>query len=239
MNVIIDPRYCGPPSSGNGGYTGGVLAQHLDGHPDGAVEVTLKAPPPLGVILRIDRAETGVHLLREDGQLIAQARPATLELAVPPAPDFDAATAVAQRYAGLHAHDYPTCFVCGPQRAQGDGLRIFSGSWRDGIVAAPWQPDAALVAPDDTIPLSILWAAIDCAGYWAAVGSQQMRPVMLLGRMTARFDGRVGVGERCVVIGWPLGVEGRKHHTGTALFGSDGRCVGYSRQTWIAREPAI
>jgi hypothetical protein len=28
---------------------------------------------------------------------------------------------------------------------------------------------------------------------------------------------RVAAGERCVVIGWPIGRDGRKHHVGTAL----------------------
>jgi hypothetical protein len=40
-------------------------------------------------------------------------------------------------------------------------------------------------------------------------------------------------GERCVVVGWPLGDEGRKAFAGTALFGEGGRLLGVARATWI------
>ena len=35
------------------------------------------------------------------------------------------------------------------------------------------------------------------------------------------------------LIGWRLGVEGRKLHAGSALFGADGTLRGKARQTWI------
>lgn len=229
MTVTIDPRYCGPPTSGNGGYSCGLLAQHLHG----AVQVTLKSPPPLGVPLQVLVEAAGARLMHGE-QVVAEAIAAELDQQLPEPPAFDEAAAAAQRYAGLHGHDYPTCFACGPARNAHDGLCIFTGTWRHGIVAAPWIPDATLADARELMPVPVLWAAIDCAGYWAAVGNAEPRPTMLLGRMTARFDGSVRVGERCVVIGWPLEIEGRKHHAGTALFGEDGRCVGQSRQTWIA-----
>jgi hypothetical protein len=230
VKVFIDPRYCGPPASGNGGYSCGLLAQHLAG----TVEVTLKAPPPLGVALQLEAAGD-VARLTHAGQLIAEARAIAADWPAPPAsPDVDGAAAAAARYAGFYQHDYPTCFTCGPGRAAHDGLRIFTGVWRDGIVAAPWVPDATLADASGRMPLPVLWAATDCPGYWAATVGLDPRPAMLLGRMTARFDGSVAADERCIVIGWGMGVDGRKHQAGTALFGADGRCVGQSRQTWIA-----
>lgn len=229
MSVVIDPRYCGPPGSGNGGYSCGLLARHLPG----TVEVTLKAPPPLNAPLKYERDGEQRARLWHGDRLIAEACPGELDGAVPVPPPFEAATQAAAHYAGFHGHDYPSCFTCGPARAEHDGLRVFSGHWHDGIVAAPWVPDATLADPEGRIPLPVLWAAIDCSGYWAAVGQAQPRAAMLLGRMTAAFDGTVSAGERCIVIGWPLGVDGRKHFTGTALLGADGRCVGHSRQTWI------
>lgn len=229
MNVVIDPRYCGPPNSGNGGYSCGLLAQSLRG----AVEVTLKAPPPLGVALTIE-VDDGAARVRHGEALIAEARAVGFEQNPPAPPRFDEAVAAASHYAGFHAHDFPTCFTCGPARAEHDGLRVFSGLWRDAVVAAPWIVDATLADAGGAVPPAVLWAAIDCPGYWACVAGREPRPTMLLGRMTARFDGSVAAGERCVVIGWPQGVDGRKHHAGTALFGADGRLVGQSRQTWIA-----
>jgi hypothetical protein len=56
---------------------------------------------------------------------------------------------------------------------------------------------------------------------------------MLLGRITARLAGRVRVGERCVVIGWPIGAEGRKRFAGTAVFGADGALRGIARAVWF------
>ncbi len=229
MSVLIDARYCGPPTSANGGYSCGLLAQHLPG----AVEVTLKSPPPLGVALSVESDGRAARLLHGP-QLIAEARSAALDAVPPSPPSFDAAVAAAAHYAGFSGHDYPTCFTCGPARAAHDGLRIFSGAWRNGIVAAPWVADATLADAQGRLPPPVLWAAMDCPGYWAVVGTAQPRPPMLLGRMTAQVVGGVEVGERCVVIGWPLGVDGRKYFAGTALFGADGRCVGRSRQVWIA-----
>jgi hypothetical protein len=39
--VIIDPRFRGPPDSGHGGYVCGVVAGLIDG----TAEVTLRRPP--------------------------------------------------------------------------------------------------------------------------------------------------------------------------------------------------
>lgn len=61
---------------------------------------------------------------------------------------------------------------------------------------------------------------------------QEERPVVL-GRMAARLLRPIPVGADCVAAGWPLGREGRKLFSGTALFGPDGVLYGFGRQTWI------
>jgi hypothetical protein len=81
----------------------------------------------------------------------------------------------------------------------------------------------------------ILWAALDCPGYFGAAPDDL--PTALLGRMTAHVEGTVRPGERCVVVGWRLGSDGRKLIAGTALFGEDGRLRGKARQIWITIEP--
>jgi hypothetical protein len=226
--IVIDPRFCGPPGTGNGGYSSGLLGARLAGA--GPVEVTLKLPPPLGKPLRLEQGE-GLTLL-DGGEVVAVARPAPLALDIPDAPTFVQAEALSAHYVGLHQHFFPTCFVCGPQRAPGDGLRIFAGREQpDRPVAAPWIPDASVAGPDGRVLPEVVWASLDCPGYFGAAPPEH--PPAMLGRMTGQVEATVRAGERCVVIGWRLGLEGRKIHAATALFGEDGRLCGRARQVWI------
>jgi hypothetical protein len=57
--------------------------------------------------------------------------------------------------------------------------------------------------------------------------------VLVLGRLAARIEALPRSGERCVVVAWPLGEEGRKAYAGTALYGAGGRVLGVARATWI------
>jgi hypothetical protein len=225
----IARRFCGPPSSGNGGYTAGLVAKALG---VAAVEVTLRRPPPLEQELSLLHTEGRVEL--KDGEhLLAEARPASVDFTPPSPLSFERATELAHHYVGHRQHHFPGCFVCGPARAVGDGLRIFPGHEEPAQpMAAPWIPDASLGDAAGNLPTEVLWAALDCIGYFAVAAPEY--PVALLGRMTAELSGNVSAGERCVVQGWPLGREGRKLHAGTALYDSSGKLVGRAKQTWIA-----
>jgi hypothetical protein len=225
--VIVPRRFRGPPSSGNGGYCCGLLAQRLAG----AVEVTLRAPPPLDRSLSI-ACDTSGCALRQDDQLIGQARPVALELELRAPPSIEHAERCSQRFTGFTSHVFPECFVCGTARAAGDGLRIFAGPSDDGrCVAAPWVPHESL-AERGVVPLPIVWAALDCPGYFAAASGLQA----LLGRMTAEVVRLPRAGEPLVVSGWALAREGRKIHAATTLHDARGALVGRARQTWIALE---
>ena len=98
-------------------------------------------------------------------------------------------------------------------------------------MAAPWVPDPNLTLEGDYVRPEVLWAALDCVGYFASGAPDY--PVALLGRMTAEVDPRIVAGERCIVLGWSIARDGRKLHAGTALFGADGSLRGRARQTWI------
>jgi hypothetical protein len=57
---------------------------------------------------------------------------------------------------------------------------------------------------------------------------------VLLGEITGRLLGPVRAGERCVVMGWVLGSQGRKHAAAAAILGEDGTPRALARATRIA-----
>jgi hypothetical protein len=229
--VIIARRFCGPPDSGNGGYSAGLLASALGGGAAGAVEVTLRRPPPLERELAV--TVSGEHAELRDGELlVAEARLTSLEVELPAPLGFERATELSKHYIGYQKHHFPGCFVCGPGRAVGDGLRIFPGHEQDAQpMAAPWVPDVSIADERGVVPAEQRWAALDCIGYFASGAPDY--PVALLGRMTAELSGEVRAGERYVVRGALLAREGRKLHAATALYDESGALSGRARQTWI------
>jgi hypothetical protein len=142
--------------------------------------------------------------------------------------------ALTDGYPGFRGRAFPGCFACGPARAPGDGLRIFSGSvpGRD-VVAAPWRADASLEDGGGAVRPEFLWAALDCPSGWATIVAGVEVPV-LLGELAARLLGTVRRDEPCVVVGWAVGGEGRKRLSGAALLGGDGTPRAVARATWIA-----
>lgn len=216
--VTIAHRHRGPVRSGNGGYTAGLLARSLDG----VVEVTLRRPAPLETPLRVVVDEGSARLFDGDG-LVAEARPTELGLD-PPAPPSEEQAVAAARATGWGSPSFAECFVCG-SRDDGSGLGIHPGPvpGREGLVAAPWAARE--------VSTEVVWAAIDCPGAWALLRPGEAEP--LLGRMTARVQRLPREGERCVVVGWPIGEEGRKLYAGTALYGDRSELLALARQTWI------
>jgi len=218
-HIVIDRRFRGPSESGNGGYTCGLVASFVDG----PAEVTLRLPPPLDTPLRVERDDGAVRVFDAD-RLVAEARPADVHVRPLDPPAFDVASRAALPEGDLDS-PFPQCFVCGPHREPGDGLRIFAGPLHDGAVTAPWVPSGRYTGPE------FVWSALDCPGAYACGFGE--RGVLVLGRLAARVDALPRAGERCVVVGWPLGDEGRKAYAGTALYGEGGRLLGVARATWI------
>ena len=226
--IVIGKRFRGPPQSGNGGYVCGVLA----GAAGLVLTVRLLRPPPLDQLLEIrEDPENSQILLMHGEEPVASGRPGTCKLDVPEPPSYADALAAARAYEGFRAHAYPGCFVCGPERARGDGMRIFASAiaGRD-LYAAAWLPDASLAGVDGKVLPEFMWAALDCPGFFAT-GLAARGP--LLGEFTARIDRRVHASAACVVIGWAIGHEGRKHYTGTAVFDDSGELCARAAATWI------
>jgi hypothetical protein len=240
-SIVINRRYCGPPNSGNGGYVCGRLARHIGG----GAEVTLRAPPPLDRQLDVVATDEGFFELRDGAAVLATGRPASVELARPERASFDEAHA-AELLTPIkpHEHPLPTCFVCGPARARGDGLRIFAGPLvrhspqGSPVLAATWIPDATLAAEDGCVASEFLWSALDCpTGYASSYdrenGGFDPTPI-LLGRMSARIEMRPRPGERCVITAWEAGRDGRKRVAEAAAYGEAGTLLAVARATWIA-----
>jgi hypothetical protein len=227
--LTIASRYKGPPASGNGGYVCGLIAVTVQAD----LRVRLLSPPPLDTPLELEPEGDGAWVLASAAGPVARAVAGRLELDVPGPPQYVQAVWASQHYPGFREHAFPECFVCGPHRRRGDGLRIFPGMLDTGIVAAPWLPADNLDGGDGKVAVEFLWAALDCPGYFAVSGG---RRVMVLGEMQAHVDRRVHVGEPCTVIGWKIGAEGRKHYAGTAIFDEDGELCARARATWIELE---
>jgi len=187
--------------------------------------VTLRLPPPLDRPLDVRWLEDRSRIeVRDSDALVAEAGPAELELELPDPVSFEEAQAAALPE-GDKDSEFPECFVCG--WARDDGLGIYPGAveGRD-VVAAPWTPRPEHVAPE------FVWAALDCPGAYAVQpGGGRGMPV--LGRLAARVEHLPHAGERCAVVAWPLGADGRKLYAGTALFGDRGRLLGAARATWV------
>ena len=224
--VRIERRFCGPPDSGNGGYACGRLARYLAG----SSLVRLEVPPPLDTEMSVTQSGTSVELV-QGATVVARARPAVMSLDIPAAPTLAEAEAAARSYRGLRSHPFPTCFVCGPERAAGDGLRIFAGPLRSGVVACPWVPDASLGDGKGRVLTEFVWSALDCPGAFSFEFPE--KTAVLLGEMAASVRGAVSVGERYVIVGWELARDERRHFTGTALFSESGECRACARATWF------
>lgn len=225
----IAERFCGPPRSGNGGYVCGRIAKHLHG----TAAVRLKSPPPLETELRLESTDTAASLFH-GAALIGEAKQSTFELNPPPAPSYADAVRASQGFLGFTSHPFPGCFVCGTGRKPADGLCLFPGPVNQGpLIASPWVPSASLADESGAIRSEFLWSALDCPGAFAVMPSLPDGTAVVLGELCASLLSQLTFGERCVVSGWPIGAEGRKHLAGSAVHGADGRLVAVARAVWI------
>jgi hypothetical protein len=249
--LTVAARFRGPSQSANGGYFAGLVAAHARD----VVRVRLLRPPPLEVPLHVVELGDGVLEVRDHAvpnsaagserateatasrDVIARATPAALDLVVPRPVPYMVAVAASRRFSGFKHHPFPSCFVCGTERARRDGLRLFPTAVGtdlgnvEGLVAGPWMPDETEAGRDaDKVAVPIMYAALDCPGGFAVMSPG--RP-MLLAEMTAHVDRCARIGEPCVAVGWPIGREGRKAWAGSAVFGEDGSICARASALWI------
>ena len=246
--LVVPSRFCGPPDSGNGGWTAGALATHLTREcPDNradewpTVEVSLRQPPPLDspMLLTEEDGVTSAVLRRcRDRQRPPGARPSCSTSTRcpttwrwPPRRRTPVTPSTRSRPASPAA----------PAATRATGCGSSPGSSAVSAVAATWRPDPSL-AEDfhtyvDTPPrasVAATWAALDCVGGWAGDLTDRL---MVLGRMTARIDTLPVIGEEHVVVGAKRGAEGRKTFTSATLYDADSRIVATAEHIWIAVDP--
>jgi hypothetical protein len=232
--LTIPSRFCGPPDSSNGGYVCGRIAAYLDGQ----VTVTLRRPPPLAAPMTVEQSGENSVRIHHGPTLIAEATSSPGS----PAMEIPGLVSMAEaRTAAGHARYYsdplfPACFVCGPDRQPGDGLRIFPGPVAGRpLWAAPWTPDPSVTDTSGRVRPEVVWAALDCPSGIAAAEAAGLAQdtAILLGRMTASLAVLPEAGDQYRVIAWPDVHDGRKLTAGSALLGPAGQVLAVARAVWL------
>lgn len=236
-SITIADRFNGPPDSGNGGYVCGRLAAFMADAGEGLwPQIALRRPVPLNTALDVIRLDDGRLELMAGEEVVARAQAVPLKLTIPGVPALKAAEGAVKNFRLYEDHPLPTCFVCGTHRAEGDGLRLFTGHV-DGaptlMVAAPWHPHPSVADEDGLVRPEIIWAALDCPGAFAVEESVEGTGLKLLGTFAAYVDKRPMTGQPYVVSGWHIKSEGRKHFAGTALHTAGGTPLAAAQAIWI------
>jgi hypothetical protein len=226
--ISVPSRFNGPLTSGHGGYCSGVIA----GFVEGPAEVTLRSPVPLDTPLDVVRENGGAVRVLEGDTLVAEARSVPeLTLEVPEPVDVDEARQAKSRYRGKPDDLFGRCFVCG--RGREDALGVFAGTVEGReVVASPWTPPEWTADDSGEVLPEFIWAVLDCPTYFAVYNGPEF-PVSFLGRLTARIEAPVAVGEEHVVIAWPIGTDGRKRKAGASVLSPEGTPLAVARALMI------
>jgi hypothetical protein len=227
--LVIDPGYSGLPEIAHGGYVAGLLTAELAAE---SSRVRLRRPVPTARALRVERPGPAHVELHDGGGLLADAAAADLLLHVPDPVAPAEASPASRRFRGMAHHPFPGCVCCGPAHPR--GLRVFPGpvSGR-GVVAAHWVPGAAFADGHGRVARELVSAALDCPQLWALMLHAPATTVdrVVTTVLETRLDRDVVAGEPHVVMGWPIGRDGRRWLAGAAIFGPGGELCAAGRQT--------
>ncbi len=233
--IVVPRRFNGPQQSGNGGYTGGVIAAHLDG----PVEVSLRSPVPLDEPLELSPGDDRALRVLHGETLVAEARPLpSLDLVVPDPVGVEDASRAAENYRAPSDGPFSNCFVCG--RARENSFEVFAGQVEGReVVATPWTPPAWTAGDDGTaVRPEFVWAVLDCPTYFASHLEGELTLSFLV-RQRAEMRAPVTAGEEHVVIAWPISADGRKRLAGAAVVSADGETLAVAEALMIEpRQPS-
>jgi hypothetical protein len=226
--LTIDPDFAGMPGVAHGGYVAGLLTVALGAS---GSRVRLRRPVPTGRALEIDQAAGAPVELRDGAALLADGAAADVLVRVPDAVSAGEAAAATQRFAEL-AHPFPMCVCCGPDHA--GGLHVFPGPVAGrAVVAAHWVPPEPLAGDDARLPRALVAAALDCAQLWALMlhAPPATSDRVVTATLETRLDAPVITGEPYIVLGWPIGRDGRRWLAGAAIVAGDGAVCAAGHQT--------
>ncbi len=230
--TVIIPRGCnGPPESGQGGWTGGLIAEQIGL----AATVSLRAMPPLETPMSVE-SDRDLVRVRHGEAVVGEGRPHTLTVDVPRTVSWEEALDGRAAYLAEIAptHPFRTCFGCGPDRSPDNALRIFAGPVpRRDLVAAPW--DVADVRGVSHVSIPLVWAAMDCptASAIALSNESERVGVVLLAKLAVDIKALPSFGDHCVITAWPLGRAGRRWSSAGALLSADGTVLATAEALWI------
>lgn len=239
--IRVPQRFQGPTGSGQGGWTGYRLAEHM-GHP---ATVAIRAPIPLDTDLVIVAPDNNGGPMADPWRLTDPAGVTILEATAwePDCPHTDPVTvadaeAAHRRFPhSEEQHPVPHCFVCGIQPGT---MAVRSGPLGDGRFATPWTPPRWTADTDGTVDRAFVWSALDCTaamfvgcegGIRSSVTAQLAVEVLapLFAEQTYALVAWNG--------NWAAGSwDGRKRGAASAAFDADGNCVARSTSFWIALE---
>lgn len=230
--ILVNPRHNGPPASGHGGISAGLLAAEL-GRAVGetGVVVRLRAPVPLGRPLEPRRHPDGGVTAYDADTAIATAKALPEPLDVGGFPDLadDVVRAAEQRWVTERAdyNPFPSCFGCGTERSDGwrlspglvEGQELFATSWRS-------PQDASDIAPWAS------WAVLDCTQVGPVIDAATPPSAMLTGELACRTLRPVVAAGRYVAVSRRTDLVGKKVFTEGALV-DDRDLVAVARAIWF------
>jgi hypothetical protein len=74
---------------------------------------------------------------------------------------------------------------------------------------------------------------VDCPSAYAIESVDHLAQVVVLASLTVELRERPRGGERHVVVAWPVGSHGRKHHSASALYDATGPVLAVADALWI------
>ncbi|PJZ24875.1 hypothetical protein CH352_11920 [Leptospira hartskeerlii] len=239
-NTVLSQRFCGPPKTGNGGFTAGILVEAVRTN---AAEIRLLNPTPVetSIIIESEKGQRGA-IYDDSKKVLATLKSITYEdfpeYKLPLVPDLDDTKKISAFYPGFTTHPFPTCFVCGPKREISDGMRIFVGPAPEQIgfenlMAGHWLPDETVASENGLVRDAAIWGALDCPGGFSAVLDEPQ--LIVLSKIRGKIIERPKIGENYTVVSWRLQKMSRAFKVMTAIFKSDSkRLMAIAEALWLA-----